>query len=71
MSIHHVIHGIDRDGWGFAALLIASFGPSICRIHPTREKNVILIVLALPLDRAHSGRTGRNIFANNPEGDSK
>lgn len=37
---HHIIHDLDRDGWGSAALLVAELGPERCRLYPTRTKDV-------------------------------
>ena len=36
--MHHVIHDTDRDGWGSAALMLASLEPGNCIIHPTVRK---------------------------------
>lgn len=38
-AIQHVIHDIDRDGWGSAALLVAELGPARCVLHPTAGKD--------------------------------
>lgn len=37
---HLIIHDVDRDGWGSAALLVATLGPEACDLRPTRSKNV-------------------------------
>ena len=36
---HHIIHDVDRDGWGSAALLVAELGPERCRLHPEVRKD--------------------------------
>lgn len=48
--IRHIIHDVDRDGWGSAALLLAAFGPSECVLHPTRSKSVAGLVAELAGD---------------------
>lgn len=41
---HLIIHDIDRDGWGSAALLLATRGPESCELRPTKTKNVVRII---------------------------
>lgn len=44
--MNHIIHDVDRDGWGSAALLLAELTPINCRLYPTREKEVLGIIRA-------------------------
>lgn len=45
--IRHLVHDVDRDGWGAAALLLARFGPNGCVLHPSRSKSVAAQVVEL------------------------
>ncbi len=38
-STVHIIHDIDRDGWGSVALLAAELMPQECRLYPSVGKN--------------------------------
>ena len=40
-QMHLLVHDIDRDGWGSAALLCAAVGPDQVRLHPLRGKDVL------------------------------
>ncbi len=40
----HVIHDIDRDGFGSAAMLTAELGPEYCRLYPSSSKNGAALV---------------------------
>ncbi|MCU0660776.1 MAG: hypothetical protein MUC50_00450 [Myxococcota bacterium] len=37
--MNHLIHDLDRDGWGSAALLVCELGPEQCRLYPTQSKD--------------------------------
>jgi len=41
---HLLIHDVDRDGWGAAALLVAQLGAGNCRLHPTVEKDGLALI---------------------------
>ena len=41
---HLIIHDVDRDGWGSAALLVEALGPESCELRPTKSKDVRRIV---------------------------
>lgn len=36
----HIVHDVDRDGLGSAAMLCAELGPDRVRLHPTKDKDV-------------------------------
>jgi len=38
--VNYIIHDIDRDGWGSAALVVAEKHPENCLLYPTREKDI-------------------------------
>lgn len=42
--MNHIIHDVDRDGWGSAAMLVAQLGPENCHLYPTRDKEVFGIL---------------------------
>jgi hypothetical protein len=44
---HHLIHDLDRDGWGSAALLVAELGPEKCQLHPTQSKDGCSLISAV------------------------
>ncbi len=48
--MHHIIHDLDRDGWGSAALLVVELGAEGCRLYPTRHKDLRPIFADLTLD---------------------
>lgn len=35
---------MDRDGWGSATLLVATLGPDVCDLDPTKSKHVVPLV---------------------------
>jgi hypothetical protein len=37
--MNHIIHDLDRDGWGSAALLVAELAHERCHLHPTQSKD--------------------------------
>ena len=47
-AVHFLIHDIDRDGWGSAALLSAAFGPDLVRLLPLRSKDAFGALRGLP-----------------------
>jgi hypothetical protein len=44
--MNHIIHDLDRDGWGSAALLVCELGPERCRLYPTQSKDGCSLVQA-------------------------
>ena len=42
--MHHIVHHIDRDGWGSAALLVSHLGPAACRLYPCNGSDVLVTV---------------------------
>jgi hypothetical protein len=46
--MNHIVHDVDRDGWGSAALLLADRGPATCRLYPTKDKNVLPLLANVP-----------------------
>ena len=55
-TIHHIIHDVDRDGWGSAALIVAEFGPGRCRLYREFRKD------ALPLHSEVEASSGDRIW---------
>ena len=51
---HHIIHDTDRDGFGSAALLVASLGPECCRLYPVSDKDINPLLIEI---EAHTGDT--------------
>ncbi|MCU0664701.1 MAG: hypothetical protein MUC50_20560 [Myxococcota bacterium] len=41
---HHLIHDLDRDGWGSAALLVCELGAERCHLHPTQSKDACSLI---------------------------
>ena len=39
-----IIHDVDRDGWGSAALLTATLGRDVCDLAPTKSKHVVPLI---------------------------
>jgi hypothetical protein len=39
-----IIHDVDRDGWGSAALLVAELGYERCRLYPTVQKDGLMLM---------------------------
>jgi hypothetical protein len=56
MRTNHIIHDVDRDGWGSAALLVAELGSSHCRVYSEARKD------ALPLHSQVDARPGDHIW---------
>lgn len=50
--LNHLLHDTDRDGWGSAALLVATFGPASCRLHPCAEKDPRALLAGMEVDAA-------------------
>ena len=42
--MNHIIHDIDRDGWGSAAMILAQLGAENCRLYPTRDKEIFNLI---------------------------
>ena len=47
-----IIHDLDRDGWGSAALLVAELGADRCRLYAirTKDKDVRPVIAELATD---------------------
>lgn len=50
--MNHIIHDMDRDGWGSTAMLLAELGPANCILHPVGDKNVGRVLAQLPPEAA-------------------
>ena len=48
--MNHIIHDIDRDGWGSAALVIADKHPENCRLYPVSEKEICGILQSIEVE---------------------
>jgi hypothetical protein len=42
--MNHIIHDVDRDGWGSAALVVAEVRPENCRLYPVRDKEIFAVL---------------------------
>ena len=49
-TIHHIIHDVDRDGWGSAAMLAAQFGAENCRLYPSESKDGLALLAEVNAD---------------------